>query len=291
VVVGLFCALAAALVFGVAVVLQAAGARRTSRTTGLDPGVLVRVLRCPTAVAAVVLLLLGFVLHMVAVKLLPLFLAQTGIAVSLVVSALAAVIMFGERLSRLEWTAVGTVCVGLVLLSASAGGVGDQDVAWLPAALFGGLLAIALLAWPVSHVRTTAGTAVLGMLAGFAYAIVGVTGRLLPGWAPSTLVGSPVTYLLVTSGLLAFLIYTLALQRGVVTAVTTPLVVAQTVTPSMIGLLLLGDGIRSGWGMVAGLGLTLTVAAAIALVRFEGAAGPVRRQGTCEGQEEAVGAE
>jgi drug/metabolite transporter (DMT)-like permease len=267
----------AALLYGVAAVLQAAGARRVPWTTGLDPRVVVRMLQYPTAILALVLLLVGFVLHLVAVRLLPLFLAQAGIAVSLVVSAVTAMLVFGERLSRLEWSAVGAVFAGLMLLSASAGHIGDDGGAWIPSALLGALAVTAVLAWPASRTHTTSSTAVLGVLAGFAYAIVGISARLLPGWSVGELAGSLASYVLCLSGLLAFFLYTLALQRGAVTVATTPLIVTQTVTPAAVGLLLLGDGIRPGWAVGAGLGFTLTVIAAAALVRFEGAETPVRR--------------
>jgi drug/metabolite transporter (DMT)-like permease len=266
------------VLYGVASVLQAAGARRVPWTAGLDPRVLVRMLQYPTAVLALALLLVGFGLHLAAVRLLPLFLAQAGIAVSLVVSALMAVVVFRERLTRLEWSAVGAVLAGLMLLSASAGSIGDEGGTWLPAALLGALAVVAVLAWPASRTHTTLSTAVLGALAGFAYAIVGIASRLLPGWSAAQLGGSLATYVLGLSGLLAFFLYTLALQRGAVTVATTPLIVTQTVVPAVVGLALLGDGIRHGWTAAAMVGFALTVGAATALVRFEGADAPLQER-------------
>lgn len=271
---GLLCALGAALVYGVAAVLQAAGARRVPQSSGLDPWVLVRILRHPQAVAALALLAVGFGLHLASVQLLPLFLAQAGIAVSLVVSALLAVVMFGERLNRLEWGAVAAVFAGLMLLTASAGHIGDDGGSWIPTALLGALAVIALLAWPASRNRSPLGTAVLGLLGGFAYALVGTAARLLPGWTPAALLGSVATYVLVLSGVLAFYLYTLALQRGAVTLATTPLIVAQTVTPAVLGLVLLGDEVRPGWTAGAVVGFCVTVVAASLLVRFEGSDAP-----------------
>jgi drug/metabolite transporter (DMT)-like permease len=266
---GLTCALLAAGLYGVAAVLQASGARRVAWRAGLDPRILARMLCEPPVMVALVLLLVGFGLHLVAVRLLPLFLAQTGIAMSLVVSAVVAIARFGERLNRLEWGAIGVVVAGLVLLSASAGHIGDDGEAWLPAALLGAVVVIAVLAWPASRTRSTLSTAALGALAGFAYAVVGIAGRLLPGWTLDRIVGSVVTYVLILSGLVAFFLYTLALQRGAVTVATTPLIVAQTVAPSLVGLVLLGDTTRPGWSAAAALAFSLTVAAATALVRFE----------------------
>ena len=47
---------------------------------------------------------------------------------------------------------------------------------------------------------------------------------------------------------------------------------AQTATPAAVGVLLLGDTIRSGWSIAAALGVVLSGAGATALARFEGVA-------------------
>ncbi|HEY6795358.1 MAG TPA: hypothetical protein VI248_11830 [Kineosporiaceae bacterium] len=268
---GLAAALTAAGLYGVAAVLQASGARQVARASGLDPRVLVRILRQPPAAAALVLMLTGFLLHLLSVRLVPLFLAQAGIAVSLVVTALLAVFRFGERLSRTECVSVGAVIAGLVLLSASSGEVGNGDGGSIPWALFAAIVVIAALAWVAGRRRGPSSTAALGLLAGFGYAIVGISARLLPDFQPLHLVASPATWSLGIGGSLAFFLYSLALQRGAVTLATTPMIVTQTVTPAAVGVLLLGDGVRPGWAVAAAVGFVVTVAAATALVRFEGA--------------------
>lgn len=268
---GLGAALTAAVLYGVAAVLQAAGARSVDRTSGLDPRLLLRILRRPAAATALVLVLVGFLLHLVSVRLVPLFLAQAGIAVSLVVTALLAVVRFGERLTRTEWASVGAVFAGLVLLSASAGDVGSRIGGPIPAVLAVAIVGIAVSGWWASRSRRPLSTAALGLLAGFGYAVVGISARLLPDLRPGPLLTSPVTWTLAVSGCLAFLLYSMALQRGAVTLATTPMIVTQTVTPAIVGVVLLGDGVRPGWAWAAAVGFVVTVVAATALVRFEGA--------------------
>ncbi len=91
------------------------------------------------------------------------------------------------------------------------------------------------------------------------------------------------------AGVLAMLTYSIALQRGSVTQATAPLVVGETVAPALVGLLLLGDHARPGWGWVAILGFSLSVAGAVSLARHgelevEPAAGPdVLRDPRCTG--------
>jgi drug/metabolite transporter (DMT)-like permease len=275
VVLGLCAALTAAVLYGVASILQAIAARNVPSSDGLDPRVAGRLLRQPAFLIALGMVLLGFLFHLAAVRTLPLFLAQTGIAVSLVVTALLAVRLFGDRLSAIEWTAVGGVVVGLVLLSASAGSVGErQPGSWLTVTLFVALGAMAGFGMIASRSRGIVGTAVLGLLGGLGYAVVGISSRLLPDLTPADLLRSPYTYLLGAAGGLALFLYSLALQRGSAVAATTPLIATQTVTPAVVGVLVLGDTVRPGWAPAALIGFVITAVSAIVLVRFEGVREP-----------------
>jgi len=272
VVLGLCAALTAAVLYGVASILQAVGARKVPTSGGFEVGLVSRLLHQPAFLAALGTTMFGFLFHLIAVRSLPLFLAQTGIAVSLVVTALLAVRLFGDRLSPIEWTAVAGVVVGLVLLSASAGDAGTKRAShWLTVSLFAILLAMAILGFTASRYQGIVATAGLGLLGGLGYAIVGISSRLLPDFAPLDLLRSPATYSLGLGGGLAFLLYSLALQRGSAIAATTPLISTQTVTPAVVGVLLLGDQVRPGWWPGACIGFAITAASAIVLVRFEGA--------------------
>ncbi len=53
--------------------------------------------------------------------------------------AIASVLWFGERLDRLRWLALAISIVGLVLVLAGAGGIGEVDVLGIVLAFFGGL--------------------------------------------------------------------------------------------------------------------------------------------------------
>jgi drug/metabolite transporter (DMT)-like permease len=271
VILGLASALVAATLYGIAAILQAAGSRRAAGPgTGLDAGLVGRLLRQPAYVGALVLTLLGFVFHLIAVRLLPLFLAQVGIAVSLVVTALLAVRVFGDRLDHGEWAAVGGVVAGLTLLSAAAGETGrERSHGWLAVALFVTLAVVVAAGLLTVRHTSTAATAVLGFLGGIGYAVLGIAARLLPDSGPGELATSPATYALVVGGPLAFLLYSLALQRGAVTAATTPLISAQTLIPAIVGITFLGDKVRTGWWPAVIIGFLVTAVSAVTLVRFE----------------------
>ena len=268
---GLAAALAAAGVFGGSAILQAIGSRRVADDSGLSPRTAALLLRQPAFLAALVLNLLGFLLHLVAVRLLPLFLAQAGIAASLAVTALLAMRIFHDQLSRIDWAAIAAVCVGLALLTAAAGQTGQERATTAMTvtlyAVAAGMVVGGLVA---TRLRGPVAAGGLSLLAGLGFANTALSARLLPELTVSSVLGSPVAYALPLSGALAFLLYSLALQRSSVTVATAPMIVVQTAGPAIVGVLLLGDAVRSGWAPSALVGFVLTAAGAVALVRFEG---------------------
>jgi drug/metabolite transporter (DMT)-like permease len=270
VLVGLGAALLAAALFGSGSIVQAIAVRRLPEASGLSPRLVGELLTEPMFLLAMALNLAGFSMHLVALRSIPLFLAQSGIAASLAVTALLAVRIVGDDLGPADWVAVAAVCVGLALMAASSGAVGDETAGGtFVAGIYAGLVVLALVGLLASWARGPTWTAVLGLLAGFGFAGVGISARILPSLTPAALVGEPATYALLVSGALAFLLYSVALQRESVTAATAPLIVSQTVTPALIGVLLLNDQIRTGWIPIALLGFVVTGAGAIRLGRFE----------------------
>ena len=147
----LLAAVGSAICYGVASVLQAIGARSTHDTGTVDPRLLGRLLANTPFLIGVLLDITGGVLQFLSLRTLPLFLVQATQAANLAVTAVVAVPVLGARLAGRNWWAVGGVCAGLVLLSASAGAENAREPS------FG--FRLALLAWVVLL------TAV-GMLAG-----------------------------------------------------------------------------------------------------------------------------
>lgn len=278
-VLGLGAALGAAVLFGVASILQAVGSRKVPTGSELDlrrlASFVSALLRQPAFLGALLLNLAGFSLHFVALRLLPLYLAQAGIAASLVVTALLATHLMSDQLSAVEWSAVIGVCVGLGLLAVSSGDAGNSaQHHGLTVGLIVGLICIAVLGGLASRSQHGMATALLGLLAGLGYAGVAISARLLQDGSIGELLSSPTTYTLPLSGALAFILYSLALQRGSVTLATTPMIALQTITPAAVGVLVLGDGVRAGWYAGALGGFVLTAIGALILVRFESVKDP-----------------
>src|ERR1700712_5763679 len=273
VLIGFVAALGAAVMFGIGSVRLAVGSRRVPFAQGMSLQLIPRMLRERAIVEALGLNLVGFVFHLIALRHIPLFLAQTGIAASLAVTAILTQRVFGSRLGRSDWLAVLAVGVGLGLLAAPAGGAGDAVTS--TGADVGVIVAVVLLfagGYSAAHVPGGLGAALVGLVAGLGFAIVSISSRLIPEITPSSVLTAPGTYTLAVSGGLAFFLYSVALQRGSVMTATAPVIVMQTATPAAVGVLLLGDTIRPGWSLAAALGLVLSGAGATALARFEGVA-------------------
>jgi drug/metabolite transporter (DMT)-like permease len=276
-VLGLICALGAALGYGVGSVLQAMAARQEPLAVGLDPGLLLRLLRSWRYVVGLGLDLLGFLLTLVAVQSLPLFVVQSVVASFLAVTAVLGAVLLRMPLTRRDWIGLGVTVVGLTLVGLS--GANEKPVTislaeqwWVLAAA----AALGVLALPLGRWTGTRGAAALGAVAGLAFGATSVAARMLPDSLSlahplsslGILLRSPSAYALVVAGAVALLAYSTALQRGSVTAATAPLVVGETVAPALVGLLVLGDRPREGWEVVAAIGFALAVAGAISLARY-----------------------
>ncbi len=266
---GLLGAFGAALSYGVASVLQAVSARRTDRAEGLDPRLFLRLLRSWPYVLGLALDGLAFLLSLAALRSLPLFVVQAIVASFLAVTAVLGAVVLHMPLGRRDWIGLGVVILGLVLLGLSAAAEAPTAAS---SVLHWGVLAAAvtlgLIAIPVARLTGRTGAAALGALAGLAFGLTSIAARILPEfWPPAALLTDPAAYGLAVAGLVALLTYATALQRGSVTQATAPLVVGETVVPAAVGVFMLGDESRPGWGWVAAVGFVLAVAGAVSLSR------------------------
>jgi drug/metabolite transporter (DMT)-like permease len=262
---GLLAALVSAVCYGVATVLQASAARATATARwGL-----LRMLTRTAFVAGILLDVAGFVAQFVALRVAPVFLVQAAQAGNLAVTALVAVPVLKIRLTSGEWIAVAGVCAGLAGLGLSAV---HEGAARTPPAFHVALLiaAIALTGVGLLAVRRrgTAGSAVLGVVAGLQFGIPALAIRTLESLSPAHLVRDPAAYALVLGGVAGFLCFAAGLQRGRVTVVTAATVIGETLAPAVVGILVLGDHTRAGYPPLAVAGFVATLVGAAALARF-----------------------
>ena len=270
---GLVGAFAAAFAYGAATVLQARGVRAGGGGDDLDARLISRLMRSSQYIAGLLLDGLGFALSFVALRTLPLFTVQAIVASSLAVTALLAVVVLGARPTVREWLAVLSVTAGLTLLAVSSGR--DQPAAvdgldrWLLVVSVVVVGGAAFAAGRRRHGPSRSDAWALGGLAGLMYGAGGIGARMLESPRhPWDLLTDPALYAMVAAGLLGLLLYALALQRGSVTVATSAVVVAETLVPAAVGILLLDDRPAHGDVGMAALGFGLTVLGAVALARY-----------------------
>ena len=268
-VIGLLGAFAAAICYGVASVLQALAARQTESADGLDPRLMLRLVRSWRYLLGLGLDGLAFVFSIAALRTLPLFAVQAIVASFLAVTAILGTIFLDLKLRRLDQVGVVAVVIGLIMVGSSAAPESAGHAG--PLAHWGVLVAtgvLAVVAFPLAKIEGPAGSAVLGAVAGLAFGATSVAARMIA--SPLSLRGvltDPASYSLIVAAAVALLTYPTALQRGSVTQATAPLVIMETVAPAVLGLAVLGDHPRPGWGWAAVVGFVLAVAGAIALSR------------------------
>ncbi|MDQ1518360.1 MAG: hypothetical protein QOE80_4190 [Actinomycetota bacterium] len=262
----LVAALGAAVAFGIASVLQQAGARRPPFRRRIGIGLIADLARQPLFVAGVALDAGGFILTYLALRHLPLFAVESAVASAVAVTAVAAR-WVGDRLTLSERVAVGAVVVGLALVGASALPEGPPSLGSLPRLLLlAGVPALALLGVAVSaRVAGRPAAPVLGALAGTSFAFFGVACRVLPASGGLT---DPLAWAAVAYAALGLVLYGAALQRGPVTAVAAATSAVEVLIPAIVGLAL-ADGARRGLGGLAVAGFLLTVGATLCLIRSE----------------------
>lgn len=273
----LLAALVSAFCYGIASVMQAIAVRAASRRSsadpdaaqGVDPGLVVRMLRQGLFLASIGIDIVGFLAQLIALRRLPLFEVQAIIAANLAVTAVFAAWLMKARLAGREWLAVAGVVIGVGLLGSSAGAQGAATVGWaFQLGLIIAVAAVAVVGVAAARLPDPARTPLLGAIAGLGYSVLAVSARILPGFAPHQLVRSPATYTLAAAGIVSFMLYATALDGGSVTTATAGVILAETLPPAVVGVMFLGDSTRRGLTGLAAVGFGLAVICAVALARF-----------------------
>ncbi|HUZ23383.1 MAG TPA: hypothetical protein VMV07_06430 [Streptosporangiaceae bacterium] len=295
----LVAALVSAFCYGVAAVMQAIAVRSATHRPahvepgeagpGVDPGLVVRMLRQGPFIASLGIDMVGFVAQLVALSQLPLFAVQAIIAANLAVTAVFAAWLMHIRLSLREWLAVTGVVAGVGLLGSSAGAEGATRVGFdFKLGLIVAVAGVAVAGLAAARLPNVYRTPTLGVIAGLGYAVLAVSARILPGFSPAQLVRDPASYTLAAAGIVSFMLYASALEGGSVTVATAAVVLAETTPPAIVGVLFLGDSTRHGMQGVAVLGFILAVCCAVALARFGEASEHKAAQDTTHGDQASV---
>lgn len=265
----LLAAVAASLGYGVASVLQAAGAARVQPA---GDGI-ATVLRSPLYLLGLLADLVAWLLSVVALRRVPLFVVQPILAASLAVTVLLARRVLGTAMRPREVAAVVGVVVASGVLASSAGlgrvrppGTVAIVVVCVAVVAVAGACAAA---WRSGH------SVVLALLAGTAYGLGAIGARvlrpappgvpLLSGAGIAYLAAQPMVWVVVVGNVVGTLVYARSLQRGAVGPAAASLWVAEVVVPGAVGVLALGDTVRAGWAAPAAVGVAVVIASVLVL--------------------------
>lgn len=269
-VVALLVAVVAMLVNTAATLLEARGSRRATAARPLW--------RQPLYLAGIALDGLGWVLAVVALRYLPVITVQSVLTSSVALTALASHRFRVRRLPRSQLVGVVGVVGGLVLVAGATAGQRAEGA--LPSATAPILLAVAVgLAAAALPLARAGRPLLLAAAAGTAYGGAALAVRALhltpDVRADLDLLGRPLVGAVALFGVTGVLLVAAALRTGQPGPVVGVLSVTEVVLPGSVGLVLLGDAVRSGWVPALVVGV-LAVAGSVALLSRSGRRVPAR---------------
>jgi drug/metabolite transporter (DMT)-like permease len=274
VLIGFLLALGCSVCYGTATVLQAVATRSVeagNSNSGVDAMLLLRALRQWRYLAGIGLDSLGFLLQVIALRLVPIYVVAAALAASIAVTGVVSAWVLSARLSSTEWTAVGVVCASLIVLALAAGPAHFRHApAGLGWALIGVVVAVFVAGAAAGRLSDRGRGLALGLSAGSGFGVVEIGVRLLDEIDPTkaAFYTNPALYALAGGGAAGFLLLTSALQRGSVTTTVAAMVVGETIAPALVGVIWLGDTARDGLGWLVIAGFVVAVSGTLVLARF-----------------------
>ncbi len=256
----LFAALLGTAGYGTGSVLQAAGAAR-----GTGP----RVMRQPVYMAGLACDGVAWLASLVALQRLPLFAVQALLAGSLAVTVLLSKILLQTRLRGRDVVAILFVTLALAVVAGSSGVQSSRPPpGWFAVAVLAGLsVVVSATLLLYREGRPIA----LAVAAGVAFSGAAVGARAADtahGWLP--LLADPVAWTILGFGVTGAMGYARALERATVGPVTAVLWVVEVLVPGVLGVLLLGDGVRAGWTIPALVAVLVALAGCVVLATSPG---------------------
>ncbi|MBW0015855.1 MAG: DMT family transporter, partial [Mycobacterium sp.] len=245
VLIGFVLALGCSVCYGTASVMQAVATRSVepASKSGVDPVLLMRAVRQWRYLAGIGLDALGFLLQVIALRLVPIYVVAAALAASIAVTGVVSAWVLSARLSRAEWAAVGVVCMSLAVLACAAGpGHFRHAPPGLGWALIGVVAAIFIAGAAAGRLPDRERALALGLGAGSGFGVVEISVRLIDVIDPTkaAFYTNPALYAAAGGGAAGFLLLTSALHRGSVTTTVAAMVVGETIAPAIVGVVWLG---------------------------------------------------
>jgi drug/metabolite transporter (DMT)-like permease len=256
-----------AICYGAATVLEQIGAKNEKHLKTINPLHLITLIKQGSYFLGLVLDLIGWVFFLFAVRSLPLFLVQSFIALSIVVSALLDRYWLKHAVKKSEKVAIVFVVIGVTLLSVAAkpsSAIGTSNLFKL--ILIISPLVIAIIAAIFVRLKTTrVNSTMIALLAGLSFGGTSIVTRILNFSQLDKQINQMLLAIsLVIFGVLALVLLSIALQREKVNRVNSVVLASEVIGPSLIGIIFLGDTVRNGLWLVMIAGLVLVLAGALA---------------------------
>ena len=254
------------LSYGTATVLEQVSAKREKKYKNINPKSFVSIIKQWPYITGLILDMLGWLLFLVAVRSLPLFLVQSFVATSIIVSAVLDRYLLKHRIFKTEKIAMFLILLGVFMLSYIAKpGVAGPTSSSFKIILIIGPLVVALLATIFIKMKNSPlSTSLMAFLVGLAFGGTTIISRIIIfGQINKTVLQLLLAVALVFYGVLAILILTVALQRATVNKVNSIVLGSEVLLPSLIGLIFLGDKINSNNYIILYTGLALVIAGSV----------------------------
>lgn len=252
---GLLPAVVGMLGYGIATVLQAAGAKRAQG---------VAVLGQPLYLVGTGLDAAAWLASVLALQQLPLFAVQSVLAGSLGVTVVLARVFLGAALRRRDIAAIAAVVGALVVIAGAAAAQSPHPPpSWFTATV---LSALGIVVAATVALYRRGGSAPMAALAGIAFSGAALCARTLHIAGPwQQLLREPVAWAVAGFGLVGAVTLSRALEGGRVGLVASLLWVIEVLLPGAVGVVALGDQIRAGWAVPTAAAVAVATAGCIVL--------------------------
>jgi drug/metabolite transporter (DMT)-like permease len=267
------------------VLLKVRGDAVASRAIGRLPSVVARYVRDPLWLLGLFFQPLGYSLYLWALEMAPLNIVQTTMSSGVVIFVVFAVCFLGERLTRVEWGAMGAVVVGMILLgislspdAESSQSLIDPWVVFYLSLILLGLSAVAWFALASAGQPNRRGMA-LGIVSGLLLGLASIYARGLalhlaespPGQLLRYAVTTPYAPLTLCANMAGFFLLLGAFRGERASIVLALSATLSNVVPILGGMIALGEVLPSDPRLATSrlLAFSLTLGGAALLLRFD----------------------
>jgi drug/metabolite transporter (DMT)-like permease len=267
------------------VLLKVRGDVVASRAIGRLPSAVARYVMDPLWVLGLFFQPLGYSLYLWALEIAPLNIVQTTMSSGVVIFVVFAVCFLGERLTRVEWGAMGAVVVGMILLgislspdAESSQSLIDPWVVFYLSLILVGLSAVAWFALVSPGQPNRRGMA-LGIVSGLLLGLASIYARGLalhlaespPGQLLRYAVTTPYAPLTLCANMAGFFLLLGAFRGERASIVLALSATLSNVVPILGGMIALGEALPSDPRLATSrlLAFSLTLGGAALLLRFD----------------------